>query len=255
MSTTPDYRVPALERGLDIIEALAVAAIPQSLTDLATRLDRSASTLFRMLNCLERRHYVSRDPLSGKYALSLKLFALAHTHSPVEALLRAARQPMQDLVEEVRESCHLSLLDRGELLVIAQSDSPEPVRLSIEVGARFDPVLTLSGRLLLAQLEPEARLRGLERSPSASGWSVRRRNDFLAELDTLRGIRTPTVEDESFAGVEDLAVVLGDPAMGLQAALAISRFRRAGKRPGVAALHRRLRETAAAISTQIGLLP
>ena len=74
MPKTPNYPVPALEKGLDIVETLAAAAVPQSLAELADALDRSSSELFRMLNCLERRGYVKRDGSSGKYALTLRLY-------------------------------------------------------------------------------------------------------------------------------------------------------------------------------------
>ena len=164
MARTPNYSVPALEKGLDILEALAAAVVPQSLAELAERLGRSSSALFRMLVCLERRSYVTRDPVSGKYELSLKLYALAHTHSLSDRLLRSARGPMQVLTEELRESCHLSVLEKGRLLVLTQQASPEPVRISVEPGAMFDPVKTASGRLLLSRLEPE------EGRRSSRGW-------------------------------------------------------------------------------------
>ena len=89
MAKGPHYPVPALEKGLDLLETLAAAAVPQSLAELATTLERSSSELFRMLNCLERRGYITRDAVSGKYGLTLKLYTLAHAHSIMEKLLHA----------------------------------------------------------------------------------------------------------------------------------------------------------------------
>ena len=51
------YPVPALEKGLDLLELLSARADPQSLTALARTLGRSSSELFRMITCLERRGY------------------------------------------------------------------------------------------------------------------------------------------------------------------------------------------------------
>src|SRR5438132_9562252 len=104
MAKPPHYPVPALEKGLDVLESLAAAAVPQSLAELAAQLERSSSELFRMLNCLERRGYIVRDPLAGKYGLTLKLYTLAHAHSVMEKLLHAAATPMQALTEKMRES-------------------------------------------------------------------------------------------------------------------------------------------------------
>ena len=104
VSSQPSYHVPALEKGLDILECLATHDSPLTQAQLARVLGRGASELFRMLTCLERRGYIQRDPLSGAYSLTLRLFELGHTHSPYQGLLQAAIRPMRELVEEVSES-------------------------------------------------------------------------------------------------------------------------------------------------------
>ena len=84
------YAVPALEKGLDLLEALAAQPEPRSQTDLARALGRSPSEIFRMLACLERRGYIVKEEASGRYRLTLRLYELAHTHTPVDQLLHAA---------------------------------------------------------------------------------------------------------------------------------------------------------------------
>ena len=64
--------------------------------------------------------------------------------------MRAATRPMQALTEIVLESCHVSVLQRGKLLILAQEESPRRLRLSTEVGSTFPMIHTASGRLLLA---------------------------------------------------------------------------------------------------------
>ena len=73
MKTLPAYSVPALEKGLDILEALSASSQPQSLSGLAHLLERNSNEIFRMLNLLERRNYVLRDE-SGGYRLSLRMY-------------------------------------------------------------------------------------------------------------------------------------------------------------------------------------
>ena len=253
MPKGPDYPVPALEKGLDVLETLAAAAVPQSLAELAITLDRSSSELFRMLNCLERRGYITRDPVAGKYGLTLKLYTLAHAHSITEKLLHAARQPMQELTEKIRESCHLSVLDGGRLLVVAQEESPERVRLSIEIGGVFDAPLTASGRLLLAQLDEAKCAVALAESTAGRELTGRALTAFHANLAEVRRLRLSTAESETIEGVRDLAVIIGDPALGITAALAVTRLLRRGQRGDEAALIAAMRATAAAITKALGL--
>lgn len=189
-ATPPSYSVPALEKGLDILEVLAASPNPLSLAELARDLDRGSAEIFRMLVCLERRSYLRRDPISGKYSLTLRLFELSQAHTPLKMLLDVAHEPMRTLSLKVGESCHLSVLERGSLVVIARQDSPESVRLFIEVGSRFDPKKTASGRLLLAT-----------------------------------GGKSMTARDETIEGVDDAVVRIGSPDGAVHAALAISWLR------------------------------
>src|SRR4051812_35782240 len=144
----PSYAVPALEKGLDLLEALAALPGDRSQAELARALGRSPSEIFRMLNCLERRGYIVKDAASGRYQLTLRLYELAHTHTPVDQLLRAAEGPMRELARRVRESVHLSVLSDGKLLVLSQVESQNRTRVSVEIGARFPVALTASGRIL-----------------------------------------------------------------------------------------------------------
>ncbi len=194
----PSYSVPALEKGLDILEALAAAPSPLSLAELARDLNRGSAEIFRMLVCLERRAYLRRDTASGKYAPTLRLFELAQAHSPLRTLLAAAREPMRQVAETLGESCHLSVLDRGKLLVIAREESPESIRLLIEVGAGFEPEKTASGRLLLDET-----------------------------------VHSVTARDETIEGVDDAVVRVGTAGGAVHAALAVSwlRSRKGAKKP------------------------
>ena len=127
--------MPALEKGLDILECLAAQGVPLSQAQVARALGRRPTELFRMLTALERRGYIQRDPLSGAYRLTMRLYELGHAHSPYHGLLRAAERPMRALTEEVRQSCHLSVIHRGQLFVLAEEQSPTRNRLSIESAA------------------------------------------------------------------------------------------------------------------------
>ena len=209
------YRAPALEKGLDILEALSVSSVPQTLTQLSRSMNRSPSELFRMIGLLERRGYVIKD--NDGYFLSLKLYELAHTHSPMDHLLKAAREPMRELAVITRESCHLSVIEHGELLVLAQEESPEKVRLSLEVGGRFSALETASGRVLLAHQDKDE----LEAFLAAKA-AFASEDEKLALMNELEDIRRKgycIAEDESHVGVRDLAVLVGNPQIGVMAAL------------------------------------
>ena len=218
--TKTKYFVPALEKGLDILEALAVAVVPQSLTDLSRTLNRTPSELFRMLDALERRAYISRDIVSDGYYLTLKLYELAHTHSPVDHLLRAAALPMRELAETIHESCHLSILNGPMLMVIAQAESPEPVRLSIEVGYRVLPLTTASGRVLVSMLDDATRGRFLAADVTYSSMNRAERHRFSTSVLQIREAGCYIAPSTRRAGI-DISCAIGNSEIDVSAALGV----------------------------------
>jgi len=219
-SAKKKYFVPALEKGLDILEALAIAVVPQSLTDLSRTLNRTPSELFRMLDALEQRAYISRDMVSDGYYLTLKLYELAHTHSPVDHLLRAAAVPMRELSESIHESCHLSILNGPMLVVIAQAESPEPVRLSIEVGYRVLPLMTASGKVLVSMLEDMTRGRFLAADTTYASMSRSQRQAFSTDVLQIRKTRHYVAPSTRRAGI-DISCAVGNSEIDVSAALGV----------------------------------
>jgi DNA-binding IclR family transcriptional regulator len=251
------YQVPALDKALDILEYLASEGISLTQTEIARGLDRGTNELFRVLVTLERRGYIQRDPASGAYALTLRLFELGHTHSPYRALLRAATRPMQTLSETVLESCHLSVLQRGRLLIIAHEESPRPLRFSTEVGSMFPVIHTASGRLLLAHCPPDEQDDLLAHDEDFQPLSKTKQQELLKQLATIRERGFEQAYSEVTEGVNVIAVLVGASEGVIHAALTIPALGRAlGRRqaPQQAALLSALQDCAAEISKAAGLV-
>jgi DNA-binding IclR family transcriptional regulator len=247
------YAVPALEKGLDILEHLADQAVPMTQSQLARAINRQPGELFRMLACLEGRDYVRRDITSGGYSLTLKLFQLARIHSPYEALVAAARPFMRALADEVRESCHLTVLQSDQVLVLAQEESPNPFRLSVEVGSSHLPLRTNSGRLLLAALTPAERDAMLERLPDWQSMDEKARKAKLKRIGEVKTQGHARSIGERFLGGADIGVLIGSPGAPLNAALTIATLIDANGEAPLERLLEPLSRTAAAITRAAGL--
>lgn len=218
----PVYHVPALEKGLDVLECLAAAGSGCTQAELARTLGRAPGELFRILTTLERRGFILREPLSGAYSLTLRLYELAHAHSPFSTLLRAADEPMRRLAGATGESCHLSVISAGRLLVLHQAEAPARVRISVETGSTIALHQSASGRVMLAHAGVErqdALLAGLRTGGTLSQIEEQTlREQFWHIL--ARGYEG--ARDETVEGVSDLAVPVGAGPFEVTAALAIS---------------------------------
>jgi D-threo-aldose 1-dehydrogenase len=110
---TSKYRAPALEKGLDVLELLATAKSPMTLSQISTRLERSVSELFRMVQVLESRGYVGMSASGEGFELTNKLFSLGISRGPSQNLLASALPLMQALSEQTRQACLNLALDAG----------------------------------------------------------------------------------------------------------------------------------------------
>jgi DNA-binding IclR family transcriptional regulator len=163
------YRAPALDKGLDILELLSEQKDGLTRAEIMKALGRNASEIYRMLERLVARQYVVRSPAGDRYSLSLKLFALAHRHPPINRFIAEALPVMQTFAEQAEQSCHLTVYDRGNLLVIAQVDGPGTWGLSIRLGSRVGLVDTASGQVMLAYQSEAERARMLAEHTKVKG--------------------------------------------------------------------------------------
>ena len=246
------YSVPALEKALDVLEYLSEQAVPLTQAQLARALKRQSGEIFRMLACLESRGYLRREPATGAYSLTLKLFELSRTHSPYELLLKVAEPLMRSLAEELRESCHLSVIHHGRVLVLAQAESPKPFRLSVEVGSLHSPMNTTSGRVLLGYMEESVREEILRLEKDWQSEKPAGRAAFLKRLATIRSRGYERADGERFVGALDIGVPVGSPQSSMRAALTIAMLKEKGG-SSLEGMLPALRNCADAIALQAGL--
>lgn len=176
------YKAPALSKGLDILELLASADDGLGQAEIAKRLGRTTSEIFRVLMVLLERGYVELD--SGeRYRLATKLFEVAHRHPIIRRLTAIAGDEMQKLANRISQSIHLCILSSGKLLVIAQVDCPDTNVNTVRLGAQIPIDDSASGRVLAAfmgheELNHLLKLAGNETSA--------RRARFLSDLAEVR---------------------------------------------------------------------
>ncbi|MFL1461622.1 IclR family transcriptional regulator [Roseococcus sp. DSY-14] len=144
----PLYAAPALEKGLDILELLSRQEAGLTRRDIAERLGRSVSEVFRMIEVLARRGYIVQD--GDSYVMGMMLFALAHEQPPMKRLLKEALPRMDALAKATGQSCHMTMLNGPRQVVVAQVDPPAAMGFAVKIGAVLPLVKSASGRVLLA---------------------------------------------------------------------------------------------------------
>lgn len=154
-STKREYRAPALEKGLDILELLATNRGGLTPAQISNALDRSPSELFRMVQVLEARGYLGRAADQDGLVLTNKLFALGMTRAPAKDLLEAALPAMREVCLRIGQSCHLAVASGDQMVVVARQEAPGDQGYTVRIGYRRKIVEATSGLVLYA-FQPEA---------------------------------------------------------------------------------------------------
>lgn len=236
-----------------MLEILAVEPHAISLQEIARRLKRSPGELFRMLDVLVQRGYLARLP-DASYALTLRLFELAHRHPPVDRLLDVAVPHMQALARLTGQANHLSVHHDKRLVVLARAEPPEPMSYSVRPGAHFpfrdDRV---SARVITA-FQNEAR-RDLLQVELATGRSLTptHRRTLAARLSAIRKRGYDEGPSDTVAGVVDICFPLFD-RYGVVAALNLVYLKQRDTRLSVPQARDALRTAARDISHALGKL-
>jgi DNA-binding IclR family transcriptional regulator len=197
------YRAPALEKGLDILEALAGVSEPLNTPQLAERLGRSPSELFRMVYILERRGYIGQSRSGLGYELTNKAFTLSMSRAQVRALLDIALPLMRDLAAVVDQSCHVAVASGDQMVVIARVENPGHLGFSVRPGYRRAIYEATSG-IILYSFQPEAVRRkwdaSLRRLATKDKYTA-----FLRQSKVVRARGFAQVGSDFVPGVTDLS--------------------------------------------------
>lgn len=151
------YRAPALEKGLEILEALAGAERPMTGSQIAAALDRSTNELFRMIQVLERKGYIEAAPDGDGFELTNKLFSLGVSRAQMRDLSEAALPVMRRLASAIRQSCHIAVRSGVQIAVVARVEDPSYYGYSVRAGHRRKVIESTSGAVIYAFQPDEVR--------------------------------------------------------------------------------------------------
>ncbi|MGE5289687.1 MAG: IclR family transcriptional regulator C-terminal domain-containing protein [Micromonosporaceae bacterium] len=140
--------VRSLDRGLSVIRAFSAEHPELTLSGVAkiTGLTRAAAR--RFLHTLVDLGYVRCE--GNKFTLRPKILELGYAYLSSLSLPEVAMPHLEQLVQKVRESSSVCVLDGDEVVYIARVPTKRIMTVAISVGTRFPAYATSLGRVLLA---------------------------------------------------------------------------------------------------------
>jgi IclR family transcriptional regulator, pca regulon regulatory protein len=152
MNGNNQYYVEALGRGLAILGCFVDGPSHLSLAELCERVNLNRGTTFRLLRTLEHAGYVSQDPSSKKYQLTLKVLDLQRAALRGLDVATHARPLMEQINERFEESVSVAILEGTSIRYIARVPSRRIMSINLDVGSKLPAHATSLGKVLLAGL-------------------------------------------------------------------------------------------------------
>jgi IclR family pca regulon transcriptional regulator len=211
----------SLARGLAVLASLGVAG-GLTLSEVAQATGLPRATARRSLLSLELLGYVEVD--GRRFRPLPRVLELGYTHLSGLSFTQIVQPHLERLVEEVRESASMTVLDGDDIRYVARIPTYRIMSVDIIVGTRFPAYATSMGRVLLAGLDEPERAARLGRAVLRP-LTRRTVTDPRALAQILRDTAAngyALVDEELDEGLRSLAVPVRDAAGSVMAAVNLS---------------------------------
>jgi DNA-binding IclR family transcriptional regulator len=151
----PSYIVPALKRGLLLLQAFSKDKPVQSLGVLAKELDLPRATTFRLANTLEHLGFLIRDDETGEYRVGAAALKLGWNYLSGLELPEIAYPFLTQLRYRTGASVHMAVRDGRDIVYVSRLPANAALSSNIRVGSRLPAHGSSMGRAILQDLEED----------------------------------------------------------------------------------------------------
>lgn len=198
-------RMGGFAKGLSVIEAFGEGRNRLTIAEVArlSGLDR-ASARRCLLTLVEKRYATADDRY---FELTPRILKLGHSYLAA-SLPRLIRPALDQLADELRESCSAAVLDGSEVVYIARSSHHRIMGAGLHAGSRLPAYCTSLGRVLLAALPKAQAKEAIEASErqAFTDRTLTRVKALMEELDRVREQGYAFIDQELETNSRSIAV-------------------------------------------------
>ena len=254
----PNNLVQTIERTSAILDTLGQSPQGISIRELSTKIKLPKGTTHRLLSSLSYFGYARQDPKTKNYFLGFKLVELGNLLLGQLDLRKEAEPFLRDLAEKTKETVHMVVMDRDEVVYIDKVETdqnPSGLRMASRVGLRNPAHSSAVGKVLLSHL-PEEELNGLIKEKGLPKRTENTITDPIQLKEHLKAVRTQGYAvdgEENEKGIRCVAAPLYNEIGKVVAAISISAPAfRVTKKVIQESLKNEVMETAFKISQRMG---
>lgn len=199
--------VQSVERAFELLELMGRAGGECSLSELSAGTPLPPPTIHRLLRTLVGIGYVRQLP-NRRYALGPRLIRLGEVAN--RQLGAVAVPVLQSLVDELKETASLAVLDGDMVIYTGQVPSPHSMRTNNEAGRRVHLHTSGVGKAVLSELDDARIVRLVSQAglTATTPNAVTSLSGVFAEVEKIRSQGYSVDDEEQEMGVRCYAMAV-----------------------------------------------
>lgn len=179
--------VQSLERALTLLNKLSEYPEGIQISRLAEQVGLTKSTVHRLLATLTNMNYTIKDEETDKYKIGLQVLFLSRNLINNINVVTIAKPFLEKLCQEVNETIHLCIEDRGEVIYIDKIESNQTIRMYSRIGSRAPIYCTAVGKVLLSGMDQDkknetiSKMKFIPKTPT----TITSKEEFLEEIEKV----------------------------------------------------------------------
>jgi DNA-binding IclR family transcriptional regulator len=145
--------IQSLDRGLTILQSIALSDKPVTLGELADLLSIDRSSAFRLAYTLRRRGFLSSPAGRKDYILGAAMWTLSRQYDWSNMLVQVAHQELKKLANQINETAHLAIREGKNSLFIDCAPANHVIAVAGRTGELVPLHCTAHGKALLADTD------------------------------------------------------------------------------------------------------
>lgn len=223
MDTDPKYNVPALARAHEIIRLVAENSSQYKLMDLSRELGIHKSSMFSLLQTMERLDWLHKDE-GDRYQLGSFFGRTGSRYFRQWDLVSHFHREAAAVKLRMEETLQLGRLEGRDVFYLAKEEALSPVRLMSEPGMTWAAYATGLGKAMLAY-KSDAEIRALypeDKLQRFTANTIGTTDRLLDHLADVRNAGAATDEEEAVIGFSCAAAPIRGTAGQVIAAVSCS---------------------------------
>jgi DNA-binding IclR family transcriptional regulator len=176
--------VPALDRGLAVLEFLSRDGKPATVSEITRQMRLPRASVFRILSTLQTRGFVEVDASGKAYQIGPGVLRLGYQYVSTRDVVRVGQSEVERLAQRTGVSAHLAVRDGTEIVYVLHALGNSNFVSNLAVGDRLWAHATPTGQLLLSQLSREE-ISSLYKKCSLQNLTDQTRRSRRALMDVL----------------------------------------------------------------------